>query len=152
MGKVDCNGGLVMVVLNRLKYCGKYKGKLSDVRPSYVYRDQEKVLGFPGILLADSRLFNGLRRIQIKKFFPVSVRVSSCEPTSQTASSLPTHAGRSLLAEFVIAGHYSADFCLSNKMSDNSDCLVAGDSTRLTELRPLGISRRGDHPFAKIHG
>ena len=38
MGKVDCNGGLVMVVLNRLKYCGKYKGKLSDVRPSYVYR------------------------------------------------------------------------------------------------------------------
>ena len=56
-----------MVVLNRLKYCGKYKGKLSDVRPSYVYRDQGKRLGFPWIPLAESGLFNGLRRIQIKK-------------------------------------------------------------------------------------
>jgi hypothetical protein len=57
-----------MVVLNRLKYCGKYKGKLSDVRPSYVYRDQGKRLGFPWIPLAESGLFNGLWRIQIKIF------------------------------------------------------------------------------------
>jgi hypothetical protein len=62
---------IVMVVLNRLKYCGKYKGKLSDVRPSYVYRDQGKRLGFPWIPLADSGLFNGLRGIQIKKFLPL---------------------------------------------------------------------------------
>src|ERR1700733_4825736 len=38
-----------MVALNRLKYCGKYKGKLSDVRPSYVYR--AIFLGFPWFCL-----------------------------------------------------------------------------------------------------
>ena len=69
MGKVDCNGGLLMVVLNRLKYCGKYKGKLSDVRPSYVYRDQAKKLGFVWFSSSESGLLKGLRGIQIKKFF-----------------------------------------------------------------------------------
>ena len=58
-----------MVVLNRLKYCGKYKGKLSDVRPSYVYRDQAKKLGFVWFSSSESGLFKGLRGIQIKKFF-----------------------------------------------------------------------------------
>jgi hypothetical protein len=73
-----------MVVLNRLKYCGKYKGKLSDVRPSYVYRVQAKRLAFPWIPLAELGLFNALRRIQIKKSVSLATRVLDCAKRART--------------------------------------------------------------------
>src|SRR5277367_5638610 len=44
---------------------------------------QAKRLGFPWIPLAGSGLFNGLRRIQIKKSFPMS----HCGPTATRISS-----------------------------------------------------------------
>jgi hypothetical protein len=43
----------------------------------YILHPQEERLGFPWIPLAESGLFNELRRIQTKKFFPLAASASS---------------------------------------------------------------------------
>jgi hypothetical protein len=45
------------------------------------------LLGFSWIPLAESGLFNGLQRIQIKKFFLLAIRVSGCASPHRVARS-----------------------------------------------------------------
>src|SRR5580700_9615194 len=55
-----------------------------EFRARKVKKNQGKILAFPWISLAESGLFNGLWRIQIKNLGLVSTRLSGCAPTRQT--------------------------------------------------------------------
>jgi hypothetical protein len=72
------------------------------------------LLSFVFINFYESRLFNGLRPIQIKKFLScLSSRPGLWANVSMGPFSLPTPGtGGGLLAAFLIADHHSVDFCL----------------------------------------
>jgi hypothetical protein len=64
---------------------------LLQINPSKSNEIQTKKLGFPWIPLADSGLFNGLQRIQIKNFPALAQVAPSCLkriPSPFTASAL----------------------------------------------------------------
>jgi hypothetical protein len=48
-----------------------------------IQKNQGKKLAFPCFPLAESGLFNGLQRIQVKKSGRASTRVSGCEQNDQ---------------------------------------------------------------------
>jgi hypothetical protein len=61
-----------------------------QIKPRKTKQIQEKVLGFSWIPFADSGLFNGLQRIQIKKiWFPFRVVFQTSQPDFPLFSSSP---------------------------------------------------------------
>ena len=67
-------GAGVAVLSGSVANITKVYRSLLQINPSKPKEIQGKRLGFPWIPLADLGLFNGLRRIQIKKFFPLFFR------------------------------------------------------------------------------
>jgi hypothetical protein len=77
---------------------------------------QIKKLGFPWIPLAESGLFNGLQRIQIKKIFPRVTLYLKCHNRSSSLS--PSRPPRRARATFGQRKTYIAYFRLSQAIYD----------------------------------
>jgi hypothetical protein len=78
--------GAAAVSLSSRQGCAEHQ-----INPSKSKQFQEKKLGFPWIPLADSGLFKGLRRIQIKKIFsgPPRCRDARCGPGAAIRKIIP---------------------------------------------------------------
>jgi hypothetical protein len=82
--------------------------------PNESKENQGKILAFPWIPLAESGLFNGLRRIQIKNFFSDFTRVTGWWAIAANRSLAPTRGGAPPRhwPRLLIAEQCSNDFCL----------------------------------------
>jgi hypothetical protein len=102
--------------------------KRIQINPRKSKEIQIKKLGFPWIPLAESGLFNGLQRIQIKKSFPVSHCISNV-----------TTACRLLLRAGLLAGpelHSGREKTIAHISDFRKQFTICTPETRAGNLRP----------------
>ncbi len=112
--------------------------------------NQGKILAFPWILLAESGLFNGLQRIQIKNFLGGLTRVAGCGRASQTANS--HWAPRWSLAELPTGVYDSCDFCLIQVKLASSRITPAGQPHATPWRRRRPQANQSSVPPAVLEG
>jgi hypothetical protein len=113
-----------------------------QVNPRKTKQNQGKMLGFPWIPLAESGLFKGLQRIQIKKSSPASTLVTGCalNPLGETHSLPFTQASTARGSTRMFVTQIS-DFAkpIRNADRDPAPRLRVGQS-------PRGFTVRGEEP------